>query len=245
MPDDNVFYEVVFFIGERREVRAFMSLTDAQAAAAKITENCSLNTIEYIDAEHPEVEYITHRVNYENGSPVSSEVVNELNPVPAPSKKVGGIKSVSAVKKAILTPEEKAVADKIAADKKAAKAEEAATKKAAREETAKAKAEEKAAKKAAKAANKTPRSKYALSSIITVIVKENPKKIGSESRTRFDAYGTTTTVEAYKKAVGEKALADIQWDLDHKFITIDVDPNAPVVAEQPSTDAVDGASAQA
>ena len=242
MSDDNTFYEVVFNIGDRREVRAFMTLEDAKSSAEKIVGTCSLNTIEYTDPAAPDVEYITHRVTYEDGSAVSDETVMELNPVPVKSKNV---KAIAAAKKPLMTPEEKAAADKIAADKKAAKAAEAEAKKAARDETAKAKAEAKAAKKAEKAANKNKRSKYALSSIITVVVAENPKKVGSESRTRFDAYGKTTTVEAYKKAVGEKALADIQWDLEHNFITIAVDPNAPVDVEQPSTTPVEEASAQA
>ncbi len=53
---------------------------------------------------------------------------------------------------------------------------------------------------------------------ITVLVKQNPKRAGSSSAKRFDLYKRCKTVGDYITAGGHSG--DLQWDADHKFISI-------------------------
>ena len=53
---------------------------------------------------------------------------------------------------------------------------------------------------------------------ITLLVKENPKRKGSESAKRFSLYGKAKTVVEFLKAGG--TTSDIRWDADHKFIRV-------------------------
>jgi hypothetical protein len=54
--------------------------------------------------------------------------------------------------------------------------------------------------------------------IITVLVSENPKKVGSKSYDRFNLYKTGMTVAEYVAAGG--FLGDIRWDVRHGFISV-------------------------
>ncbi len=53
---------------------------------------------------------------------------------------------------------------------------------------------------------------------ITLLVKENPKRAGSDSHKRFSLYKTAKTVADFLKAGGTSS--DISWDADHKFIKV-------------------------
>jgi hypothetical protein len=62
--------------------------------------------------------------------------------------------------------------------------------------------------------------RYLDTDTIEVLV-DNPKKVGSASRARFDHYGTkgsTTTVGEFLKAGGHRI--DLPWDAQRKFIKI-------------------------
>lgn len=137
------------------------------------------------------------------------------------------------------------------ADEKARKAEEKALAKAAREEAkatakaqkAQAKAEKDAARAAAKAAGVTTRgarTKYKDEDIIHIpeaYVGKNPKRVGSASAPRFDLYQEGMTVGAYKKVNISFGAADINWDSEHGFITVEVVPvpeSVPVAEETPA-----------
>jgi hypothetical protein len=54
--------------------------------------------------------------------------------------------------------------------------------------------------------------------VITLLVKENPKRKGSACYPRFDLYEDGMTVADYIAAGGRKA--DIKWDVDKKFIEV-------------------------
>ena len=53
---------------------------------------------------------------------------------------------------------------------------------------------------------------------ITLLVKENPKRAGSDSHKRFSLYSKVKTVADFLKAGGTSS--DISWDADHKFIKV-------------------------
>ena len=53
---------------------------------------------------------------------------------------------------------------------------------------------------------------------ITLLVKDNPKRAGSDSHKRFALYTKNKTVEAFLKAGGTQA--DLGWDTKHKFIKV-------------------------
>lgn len=53
---------------------------------------------------------------------------------------------------------------------------------------------------------------------ITLIVKENPKREGSDSHKRFALYSKHKTVAAFLKAGGSRS--DLRYDTEHKYIKI-------------------------
>lgn len=99
-----------------------------------------------------------------------------------------------------------------------------ATKKKAATAAATPKATKAAAPKATKAAAAEPSTKrgrpgqYADSMKIKLLVKENPKRAGSASATRFDFYKTSKTVADYVAAGG--AAADLRWDVEKGYIEV-------------------------
>ena len=64
-----------------------------------------------------------------------------------------------------------------------------------------------------------------LDSVIRLEVQENPKRLGSKCRQRFDRYKNGMTVREYVRACTDAprpndALADITWDLERRFISV-------------------------
>ena len=53
---------------------------------------------------------------------------------------------------------------------------------------------------------------------ITLLVKENPKRAGSDSHKRYELYKKHHTVADFLKAGGQRS--DLGWDEKHKFIKI-------------------------
>ena len=113
------------------------------------------------------------------------------------------------------------------------------TKKAVDPEAAAKKAEEKAAKEAERAAkkaareeakaNKAPRSyRIPRDGVLTVLVKENPKRAGSAAHARFEGYfadGVKTVQDALNNGL---TPADLFHDIGHGFISVE---GYPVAAE--------------
>jgi hypothetical protein len=63
--------------------------------------------------------------------------------------------------------------------------------------------------------------------VITVLVTDNPKRVGSAARERFVLYRSGMTVGQFLAAGGLRA--DISWDVDHHFITFD-EPQSKIQA---------------
>lgn len=62
------------------------------------------------------------------------------------------------------------------------------------------------------------RGKYPMDAVISVLVKENPKRKGTSSYDRFEAYFSISTVkDALRDGV---TPADLNWDVKHNFIKI-------------------------
>jgi hypothetical protein len=55
--------------------------------------------------------------------------------------------------------------------------------------------------------------------VITLLVTDNPKRVGSAARERFTLYRSGMTVGQFLAAGGLRA--DISWDVDHGFIRLD------------------------
>lgn len=53
---------------------------------------------------------------------------------------------------------------------------------------------------------------------LKVLVKENPKRAGSESASRFDLYTGCKTVQDYLDKGGR--LADVKWDTEKSYIQL-------------------------
>jgi hypothetical protein len=65
---------------------------------------------------------------------------------------------------------------------------------------------------------KTRAPRIANETKIEVLVKENPKREGSNAHERFKLYGKCKTVGAYKEAGGQ--MGDIHYDVAHEFIKL-------------------------
>lgn len=103
----------------------------------------------------------------------------------------------------------------------AAKAKAAEDNKKAKKTAAKAKKAAKPAKTTKKTtAKKAPSSpgSIALEAKITLLVKENPKREGTNGYKTFNKYKTGMTVEDFLKKGGTRA--DLAWDLAHDFIKV-------------------------
>lgn len=90
------------------------------------------------------------------------------------------------------------------------------TKKAAK--PVKAEKSAKAAKPAKEKAERASRGRWQPTDKITVLSKENPKKVGTGAHERFELYKKHNTVEKYLEAGGTRA--DLNWDSKQKFIKI-------------------------
>lgn len=66
---------------------------------------------------------------------------------------------------------------------------------------------------------KTPKKEpVADKRVITLLVKENPKRPGSKAHARFELYKNGMTVEQFLAAGG--TLSDVAWNIAHKFIEV-------------------------
>ena len=74
--------------------------------------------------------------------------------------------------------------------------------------------------KAEKTPSKGRVTKFATTDIITIAVAANPKRPGTPSYDRFEAYTTGMTVQAAMDAGVKRE--DLNWDTAHGFITITI-----------------------
>lgn len=76
------------------------------------------------------------------------------------------------------------------------------------------------AKKQGNAANLKPRpAKYADEQKITILVKENPKRVGTKAWDKFEAYeGAKTVGEYLAKGIGGRST--LSYDVEHEYIKI-------------------------
>lgn len=122
------------------------------------------------------------------------------------------------------------------------KAEKAKVAAAAKEAKAKLLADKKAAKdakvaeaKAAKPAGNGRMPRIDQNEVVTLLVKGNPKREGSEAYGRFAFYKDGMTVGEFIKAGG--TMADVVWDLGHRLIAL-------AQPEKPVTNHVDAGASQ-
>lgn len=68
--------------------------------------------------------------------------------------------------------------------------------------------------------------KFADDQVIRMVVKDNPKQVGSASYTRFSMYRHGMTVGEYRrlckaaKVTAHMTNEDLRWDTAHNFISI-------------------------
>jgi len=206
---------------------AMLDDAEAFAEAERLSKAVGQNEVRLLRAdfhededEKPGVEQVKKVWVYKAGAVISETDVDyeAADEVVAPGKTRSGKKAMTEEEKAAKEAEK--AAKKAAKDAdKAAKAEERAAAKALRdEERAKRKAEREALK--ANRPERGPRSKLPDEAIIALQVKENPKRVGSAARPRFDLYTEGMTVKAYKEANPNFGSIDLAWDLEHGFIKV-------------------------
>jgi hypothetical protein len=76
-----------------------------------------------------------------------------------------------------------------------------------------------------------PRTELTDDCRITLLVEENPKRVGSKTHARFALYKTGMTVGQFLDACvahdgptarpRHRYLADLHWDRDHQFLTVE------------------------
>ena len=88
----------------------------------------------------------------------------------------------------------------------------------------------KAAKAPKVAGEKKPRGKYNDADRVCLLVSENPKRKGTVSYDRFEAYFASTTVGA--AIANGITKADLIWDVTHNFIAIHPVTEEPIILEE-------------
>ena len=64
--------------------------------------------------------------------------------------------------------------------------------------------------------------------VITILVRDNPKRLGSAARRRFGRYRTGMTVEEFLEAGG--LPGDIHYDIGHGFIGVSDYPYSEILS---------------